>query len=490
MRMQVNREIGDREEETFVRIQSLIARRARRLVTLALGFGLLAIVAVGARWLWIAVHVAAGYAAKVTCSLALNSGQNAAQVFRDYVSLELAPFGPALRVSVSGRGAEASALGLIHVRAVYRRGLGCTLVPDGSEERLALAQGIDLPRRRLDPAVPWPDGGAGPAAPSPEVAAAIERAFREPNPPQPGRVRQTTAVVIVQDGRLVAERYAPGYGPQTPMLSWSMAKSVTATLVGIMVGDGRLALHARAPVPEWSAPTDPRHAITLDQLLRMSSGLAFDEHYGAVNDVSRMLFTKSDTGAFAASSPLEAPPDTSWSYSSGTANVVARMLRDAFGGDLAALVSYANERLFDPVGMTSAFIEPDASGTPIGSSFAFMTARDWARLGELHRRDGVWNGQRILPAGWVRYVTTPTPAAPNGQYGAFWWLNAGAPEDRSRHMWPGVPTDAYAATGHSGQYVVVVPSAKLVVVRLGLSFPDDGNEGVAELVADVMRALR
>jgi hypothetical protein len=129
MRMQVNREIGDREEETFVRIQSLIARRARRLVTLALGFGLLAIVAVGARWLWIAVHVAAGYAAKVTCSLALNSGQNAAQVFRDYVSLELAPLGPALRVSVSGRGAEASALGLIHVRAVYRRGLGCTLVP-------------------------------------------------------------------------------------------------------------------------------------------------------------------------------------------------------------------------------------------------------------------------------------------------------------------------------------------------------------------------
>ena len=166
------------------------------------------------------------------------------------------------------------------------------------------------------------------------------------------------------------------------------------------------------------------------------------------------------------------------------------MLRDAFGGDLAALVSYANGRLFDPVGMTSAFIEPDASGTPIGSSFAFMTARDWARLGELHRRDGVWNGQRILPAGWVRYVTTPTRGAPNGQYGAFWWLNAGAPEDRSRRMWPGVPTDAYAATGHSGQYVVVVPSAKLVVVRLGLSFPDDGNEGVAELVADVMRALR
>jgi CubicO group peptidase (beta-lactamase class C family) len=463
----------------------------RRLITLALALGLLAAVAVGGRWLWIAVHVGAGYAAKVTCSLALNSGQDATQVVRDYVSREISPLGPVLRVAVSERGAEASALGLVRVRAVHRRGLGCTLLPDGNEARLALARGLDLPRPTLDPAVPWPDGGAAPAAAaSPEVAAAIERAFREPDPPEPNRVRQTRAVVVVQDGHLVAERYAPGYGPETPMLSWSMAKSVLATLVGIVVADGRLALRAPAPVPEWSAPGDPRRSITLDQLLRMSSGLAFDEHYGAINDVSRMLFTKPDTGAFAASSRLEVPPDTRWSYSSGTANVVARLLRDSFGGDLTALVHYANERLFDAVGMTSAFFEPDASGTPIGSSFVFMTARDWARLGELHRRDGMWNGRRILPDGWVRYVTTPTPAAPDGRYGAHWWLNAGAPNDPARRMWPGLPTDAYAARGHSGQYVVVVPSARLVVVRLGLSIPDDGSDGAAELVADLVHALR
>ena len=463
----------------------------RRPIALALALGLLAVAAVGGRWLWIAVHVGVGYAAKVTCSLALNSGQDAGQVFRDYVSREIAPLGPALRVSVSEEGAEATALGLIRVRAVHRRGLGCTLLPDGDEERLALPHGIDLPRRALDPAAPWPDGGGGPAAaPPPAIAAAIERAFREPEPPEPDRVRQTTAVVVVRDGRLIAERYAPGYGPATTMLSWSMAKSVLATLVGIAAADGRLALREPAPVPEWSAPGDPRHGITLDQLLRMSSGLAFDEHYGAVNDVSRMLFTMPDMGAFAASKPLEAPPDTRWSYSSGTANLIARLLRDSFGGDLAALVRYANERLFDPVGMTSAFFEPDASGTPIGSSFAFMTARDWARFGELHRLDGVWNGQRILPEGWVRYVTTPTPAAPDGCYGAHWWLNAGAPTDRSQRMWPGLPTDAYAARGHSGQYVVVVPSEKLVVVRLGLSIPDDGNDGTPELIADVIRALR
>ena len=273
------------------------------------------------------------------------------------------------------------------------------------------------------------------------------------------------------------------------MLSWSMAKSVLASLVGVAVDGGRLALDRPAAVPEWAAPGDRRGAITLDQLLRMSSGLAFDEHYGAVNDVSRMLFTRPDTGGFAAESALAAAPDTVWSYSSGTSNIVARLVRHSFGGDLAALVAYANERLFDAAGMTSAFFEPDAAGTPIGSSFVFMTARDWARLGELHRRDGVWSGSRILPEGWVRYVTTPTPAAPEGTYGAHWWLNAGDPADPARRMWPNLPTDTYAARGHSGQYVIVVPSARLVVVRLGLTFPDNADDGAAELVEDLLRVI-
>ena len=451
---------------------------------------LVIVAAVGGRWLWIALHVGAGYAAKVTCSLALNSAQDPDRVLREYVSHEVAPLGRVLQVARSEGAVDVRALGLVHARAVYRRGLGCTLLPEGHEERLALPPGITEVRRSLDANVPWPEGAAAaPTTLSAAVAAAIERAFREPEPPTPGRIRQTTAIVVAQDGRLVAERYAPGYGPTTPMLSWSMAKSVVAALVGIAVADGRLALRAPAPVPEWSAPNDPRHAITLDQLLRMSSGLAFDEHYGAINDVSRMLFTRCDTGAFAAASPLAAPPDTRWSYSSGTANIIARLLRASVGGELTAFVQYADERLFDPVGMTSAFFEPDASGTPIGSSFVFMTARDWARFGELHRRDGMWGGRRILPEGWVQYVTTPTPAAPDGRYGAHWWLNAGAPPDRTRRMWPGLPTDAYAARGHSGQYVVVVPSARLVVVRLGWSFPDDGDDGTPELIADLLQAL-
>ncbi len=460
----------------------------------ALGIGAaaasLAGLAAGGAWLATALSVGTGYAAKVVCSLVLDSGQDAERVVRDYVAYEVAPLGPFLRVDVTEAGASASALGLARARAVHRAGLGCTLVPRGSEAALAGARGIDTPRPALPPELPWPRGDASPEAPAPpEVLAAIDRAFAEPDPAA-GRLRQVTAVVVVHRGRLVAERYARGYGPATPMLSWSMAKSVLAALVGVAVGDGRLDLHAPAPVPEWRAPGDPRGAITLDQLLRMSSGLDFDEHYGATNDVSRMLFTQPDAGAFASRSPLAAAPDRFWSYSSGTSNLVARVLRDLFDGDLGALVRFSRERLFDATDMTSAFFEPDASGSFIGSSFAFATARDWARFGELHLRDGVWDGRRILPPGWVGYVTTPTPAAPGRGYGAHWWLNAGDPTDPSRAAWPAIPREAYAARGHSGQWVVVVPSAELVVVRLGLGQRDVQEDGTGELVADLVSALR
>jgi CubicO group peptidase (beta-lactamase class C family) len=464
-------------------------RPMRRALLGIAGLLALAALVLGARWLQVAVHVGAGYAAKVTCSLAHLSRYERPLIDR-YVTAEVAPLGPALEVAVTAEGAEASVLGgLVRVRARLRPELGCTLLPAGIEpdELVSLRTALP-PRRVLDAALSWPDGEGALAAPPPAgVTRALERAFEEPGPPRP--LRQTQAVVVVQDGRLVAERYAAGVDPAAPLLSWSMAKSVTMALVGALVLDGRLAVNAPAPVPEWRAAGDPRGAITLDQLLRQSSGLVFDETYGAVNDVSRMLFTRPDTGAFAAAFPLAAPPEHVWSYSSGTSNIVARIVRDAFGGDLAALVRYTRERLFDPAGMTSALFEPDASGTFIGSSFAFMTARDWARFGELFRRDGVWDGRRLLPEGWVRYAITPTPKAPGGSYGAHWWLDAGEPGAPERRPWPLLPTETFAARGHSGQWVVVVPSARLVVVRLGLTLPDLEDDGTQELVAELLAGL-
>ncbi|NNL67198.1 MAG: serine hydrolase, partial [Myxococcales bacterium] len=304
-----------------------------------------------------------------------------------------------------------------------------------------------------------------------------------------GGRRVTTAVVVARDGRLVAERYAPGYGPDAPMLSWSMAKSVLATLVGLAIEEERLALDASGVAPEWRGAADARRFVTLDQMLRMSSGLHFDETYGPTSEASVMLFARPEAAAYAAAMPLAAPPDSVWSYSSGTSNLLARALRESFAGDTLALLDWADQRLFSPAGITTALLETDAGGNLLASSFVYMTARDWARFGELHRLKGRAQGRRVLPEGWVDYVTTPTPAS-HGEYGAHWWLNRGQAEAPDTPTWPALPRDTYAARGHNGQYVVVVPSEKLVVVRLGLTTPDGGHDGAAELVADVIRAYR
>jgi hypothetical protein len=439
----------------------------------------------------VALAVGAGYAARVTCSLAFHSGMDPEWVMRRYVSYDLGPAHALVKVSVDREAGtvDAVAAGLARARAIYRDGIGCTLVADADEAEL---------RRFRDPPhapplasdVPWP-GGESPITtpPPPALVAAIEEAFTEPHadadPP-----RQTSAVLVAHRGRLIAERYAPGIGPDTPLLSWSSAKSVIAALVGVAVREGRIDLHAPAPVPEWRDAGDPRGAITVDQLLRMSSGLAFDETYGAVNDVSRMLFTRADAGAFAAGFPPAGPPDSRWSYSSGTSNILARIVRDALGRDLESMVSWSRRAFFDPVGMRSAVFETDASGSFIGSSLFFATGRDWARFGQLHLQDGVWEGRRILPEGWSRYVSTPTPKASHGGYGAGWWLNAGDPDDPTQRMWPSVPREVYSARGKSGQYVVVVPSAELVIVRLGLTQGlDESLDGIEPLVRAVLDVL-
>ncbi len=436
-----------------------------------------------------ALEVGAGFAARVSCALMLNSGFDQDLAMNRYVAHVLGPSSALLRIEVdrTAGSVDARAARLVGARAIHREGVGCTLLAGSDEGRL---RGFQDPGHRpaLSPSEPWPEGN-GPIEPPPaRLSVALDAAFAEPEG-VPGRMRQTHAVLVVHRGQLLAERYAPGIDASTPLLSWSAAKSVIASLVGVASLEGRIDLLAPAPVTEWQAPDDPRRAITTDQLLRMSSGLAFDETYGATQDVSRMLFTRADTGAFAASFLLQHPPDSAWSYSSGTSNILARILRQRFDGDLQAMVRWSRDSFFDPLGMRSAFFGTDASGSFIGSSFFFATARDYARFGQLHLQDGVWQGRRILPEGWVDYVRTPTPAS-RGGYGAGWWLNDGDPDDPEERMWPSLPRETFAARGMSGQYVVVVPSADLVVVRLGLTQSGgDALQGIEPLVAAVLEAV-
>jgi CubicO group peptidase (beta-lactamase class C family) len=222
-------------------------------------------------------------------------------------------------------------------------------------------------------------------------------------------------------------------------------------------------------VAEWRSEGDPRSRITLDQLLKMSSGLEFDEDYSEFGDATEMLYRSYDFAAYAAGKPLAAEPGELWNYSSGTANILARIVRQAAGSLYENYYGFLRHDFFDRIGMSSAVIEPDPSGTFVGSSYAFATPRDWARFGLLYLQEGVWNGQRILPPGWVAYTTAPAPAAPRGQYGALFWLNAGSASDPTDREWPEVPPDAFYASGHHSQSVVVIPSRKLVLVRFGFT---------------------
>jgi CubicO group peptidase (beta-lactamase class C family) len=274
---------------------------------------------------------------------------------------------------------------------------------------------------------------------------------------------ETWALVIVQAGRLVLERYGADREAEDACRSWSMAKSITHALAGILVGDGRLDIFAPADVPEWRAAGDPRAAITLDQLLRMSSGLDFVEAYspGAPSDVIEMLFGAgaTDVAAFAAASPLAHPPGTFFNYSSGTTNIVSRCLARAIAAQGPEFGAFMRERLFAPIGMKSAIPRFDQAGTFIGSSFCFATARDFARFGLLYLRDGLWEGARLLPAGWADYARTPTfqqPDCVEGPYGAHWWLELAGP-------------GSFSANGYEGQHIVICPDRDLIIVRNGVT---------------------
>jgi CubicO group peptidase (beta-lactamase class C family) len=288
---------------------------------------------------------------------------------------------------------------------------------------------------------------------------------------------ETRAVVVSYGGRVVAERYGPGFARDTRLTGWSMSKTITGVLIGLLVADGRLRLDESVPIPAWQRSGDPRGEITLRQLLQMRSGLRHAESAPrrAESDQVRMLFTdgRDNMAAYAEAQPLEAEPGRKWAYSSATsvilADIAARVLAE--GADPArrrqAVADYLNARLFVPLGMTSMVPEFDAAGTFIGSSMVHGTARDWARFGEFLRAGGAVAGAQILPRGWVEFMTAPSPRNPG--YGAQLWLNR--PQvDGETVLLPGrAPQSLFGAVGHAGQYVLVSPGQKLTVVRLGMS---------------------
>ena len=407
------------------------------------------------------LRVGANYSAKIVCSNVFLAGRDPGEVLRLDVQAPGVALLRLMRVSVDRERhiVRAGLLGFIgDGLAVARPGLGCTVVPDGNLVTAmrygaapADAAPADAPART--DAV-WPEGDAV------ATTAALDRILADDALAGPGM----RAIVVVEHGRIVAERYGAGFSAATPLLGWSMTKSVVAGLVGLALKDGRLSLDQPAG---WPAGDD-RARIRIADLLSMSSGLHFNEAYGAVSDVTRMLYLEPDMAKFAREQPPEHPAGEFWSYSSGTANILARIVQDAAAPNGAA---YPRERLFKPLGMTSATLETDATGTFVGSSYMYATARDWARYGLFLAQGGVWRGQELLPSGYVAMMASPV-AASGGQYGHglvwLWGTDAIVPGKNPDAAF-GIPADTFWMEGHDGQSTAIIPSREMVVVRLGLT---------------------
>lgn len=430
--------------------------------------------------------LAAGYKAAFLCSNLFNAGMSEAQVEADDLKRtypELQPLFADLQATVDREGRTVSVPfdeKLPPRVAVWRPHLGCAQLPIGAAPDAATA----VPRLAVNPAVDradrlaWPDGDrnamARPRGDAQALTRAVDSAFDRRSY---GQGSETTAVLVIQDGRIVAERYRPDFTMHTSQRTWSVAKSMTGTVIGAAVHQGLIDVDAPAPIPEWQAPGDPRAKITTDQLLRMASGLHSD---AAGNRTDALYFGGTTVTEQATAWPLEVAPGTRFRYANNDNLLAIRGLRAKLGGGERAL-AFPLTDLFWKIGMTRTVPETDWQGNHILSSQVWTTARDLGRMGLLYLNDGVWNGARVLPAGWGAYVSRRGPAQPErGEgYGAtFWTFEADS----------GIPPDAYIAQGNRGQYLAIIPSRRMVVVRRGFDGPGTGFDP-APFVRDVLAAL-
>ncbi len=416
-----------------------------------------------------ALRTGAGLTAHNLCDAVFTQGLDPDQTFRELVRPMSGPVGGLLRYRVDRehRTVDASVLGLIRARAVWTEGYGC---------RLVWSARYSSP----DPAQPWPlsppDGFAPPtvvAPRDPALKAAFDREFADP-PGQPPRF--VKAVVIVKDGKVAAERYAQGYGVDTPLLSYSVAKSFTNAVLAILVRDGRLKADQPVGAPEWSKPGDPRGALTLDDLLRMQSGLNAAETGSGFDPASQMLYAEDDMAGYAARHRLKEPPRTHWEYTSADTLMLDRRLGQAIGGGAPGFRAFADRELLQPLHMDGVTLEFDGTGVFSGSAHVYAPARAYARFGQLYLNDGVApDGRRLLPEGWVAYSRRSTLGAP---YGAGFWTLDGPSRQAASLVRQGFPRDGFYASGNRGQRIYIVPSEHLVMVRNGYTGGDD--QGIRE----------
>ena len=426
-----------------------------------------------------------GFAAKYLCSYVFNTGLDANTVITRFIKPKVEPLPLIWGIDIDYQQKLVTVRDFIFIneelkaKALYRDNMGCTLLLDKQQDELPpLISSLQAPPLEAD--LPWPQGGGGINLTAtreldiPQLNAALDAAFTEPVEAP----RNTTSLLVAYKGNLIAEKYAYGVTPDAPVLGWSMTKSITSTLIGILSQEAVLDIDLPAPVPGWQG-TD-KASITIRDILHMSSGLDYIEDYGGESDVSKMLYLQSDQTAYVASLPLLHPPGTVFNYSSGDANLLAKIVQDSVGGTAQDAYDFYQLKLFHKIGIRSAFIEVDTTGQFVGGAYGFMSARDWLRLGQLYLQNGSWNGEQVVAKEWIEFATTPSPVS--AEYGAQIWLNTDS------IAWPEVPADAYYFAGHQGQRVVVIPSKELVILRTGVT-EDYDYIGLDQVIPMIIEAL-
>lgn len=419
------------------------------------------------------LNIVSGYASKNLAStsyIAERSYSNIAESDHDMPLIEMAEL-----ESANENNVITSVYGLMERETICRDGLGCVLINDGYDKTQKL---LKPTRTVLKNDLPFPYGNNGTKdtvltnVDYDQLNKAIDGAFED------YMTQKTRTVLVMHKGAIIGEHYIEGFTPETPILGWSMTKSIVGTLYGILEYQNKIDVDTYKPFPVEMSPSNNRNDITLNHLLRMQSSLEWDEDYASISDVTEMLFLDADmTAKQGEKRPIAAPTEV-WNYSSGTTNYLSGVLRKQFKTHQEYL-DFPYAELIDKIGMHSMLIETDMSGNFVGSSYGWASTRDWAKFGLLHLNKGNWNGQQLFDPNWIDYMTTPTKNS-DGVYGAHWWLNAGG-------KYPDVPRDMYSANGFQGQRVYIIPSKDLVVVRTGLA--EDPSFDINGFLSEVIAAI-
>ncbi len=403
------------------------------------------------------LNIATGFAAKSVCSCTFEAGRDQQSIEADDNNIFPVMY-TKNSINKVERSVTSTIFGLKKRKAIYKAGIGCVLLPEKMHQPY---QNEFKPKRKTSVnGLPYPYGNEKQkdtifsAVRYNELTSAVNNAFDN----EGEKIKKTRAVVVIYKDRLIAEQYAEGFKKETKLLGWSMTKSITSAVLGVLERQGKVHLNQNHLFAEWE--NDDRSMITLSDLLHMNSGLEWVEDYNTISDVTNMLFIEEDVSKVQLDKPLSGMPNQSWNYSSGTTNLLSRFIRNQFKTHQEYLDFWYAE-LIDKIGMQSMIIEIDTSGNYVGSSYGWATARDWAKFGLLYLHKGNWNGEQLINESWVNYSATPTNGS-NGLYGAHFWLNAGG-------IYPNAPRDLYSCNGYQGQHVFIIPSKEMVVVRMGLT---------------------